>query len=216
MDLKNDILAMWESRDRCRTSSLGPTFTPSSVGASEKRSTLGDTFIPSKAMVSATVLHSSGHGLGEMPSLLSRPLGPPPGIPYPSMPTSYGQTIFPNPNYSTVGSTMGYNFNPMMGQPLQPSILSGYPFLMQSPGMLFSTSISMSLADLPALLDIEEEECPLVVETPSHSSQVVVGGTIPTITVSLSAVETTLSASPRLTPRISTSSANMTGGDCGG
>ena len=79
--------------------------------------------------------------------------------------------------------------------------------------MLFSTSISTSLADLPALLDIEEEECLLVVETPFHSSQVVVGGMIPTITVSSSAVETTLSASPRLTLRISTSSASMTGGD---
>ena len=28
MELKNDILAMWESRHRHRTSSLGPTFTP--------------------------------------------------------------------------------------------------------------------------------------------------------------------------------------------
>ena len=28
MDLKNDILTMWESRDRHRTLSLGPTFPP--------------------------------------------------------------------------------------------------------------------------------------------------------------------------------------------
>ena len=28
MELKNDILAMWESRDRCKTLSLRPTFTP--------------------------------------------------------------------------------------------------------------------------------------------------------------------------------------------
>ena len=41
MDLKNDILTMWESRDRHRTLSLGPTFTPSSTSASEKGSTLG-------------------------------------------------------------------------------------------------------------------------------------------------------------------------------
>ena len=141
MELKNNILTTWESRDRHRTSSLRPMFTPSSAGASEKRSTLGDIFTPSKAMVSATILHSSSHGLGEMPSLLSRPLGPPPGIPYPSMPTSYEHTIFPNSNYSMVGSTMGYNFDPMTGQPLQPLISSGYPFLMQSPGMLFPTSI---------------------------------------------------------------------------
>ena len=78
------------------------------------------------------------------------------------------------------------------------------------------TSISMSLVDLLALLDIDKEECPLVVVPPTHSSQVVVGGTIPTITVSSSVAETTLSASPRSTPRISTSSANMTGGDVWG
>ena len=53
----------------------------------------------------------------------------------------------------------------------------------------------------------------MVLEPPSQSSQVVVGGMIPTITVSLSAVETTLSALPRLTPRVSTSSFNVAGGD---
>ena len=90
---------------------------------------------------------------------------------------------------------MGYNFDPMMGQPLQLSISSSYPFLSQSPGMPFPTSITPN------------------VEPPSHSSQLVVGGMIPTITVSLSAVETTLSASPRLTPRVSTSSANVARGD---
>ena len=36
----------------------------------------------------------------------------------------------------------------------------------------------MSLVNLPALLDIDKEECPLVVGPPSHSSQVVMGGTI--------------------------------------
>ena len=50
-----------------------------------------------------------------------------------------------------------------------------------------------------------------MVEPPSHPSQVVVGGMIPTITVSSSAAETTLSALPRLTPMVSTSSANVTG-----
>ena len=76
MDLKNNILAMWESRDRCRTLSLRPTFTPLSVGASKKRSTLGDTFTPSKAMASASILHSSDHGLGEMPSPPPKALRP--------------------------------------------------------------------------------------------------------------------------------------------
>ena len=95
MELKNYILAMWESRDRHKTSSLRPTFTPSSVGVSEKRSTLGDTFTPSKAMASASILHGSSHGLGEMSPPLSRTLGPPPGIPYASVPASYRQRIFP-------------------------------------------------------------------------------------------------------------------------
>ena len=118
MELKNNILTTWESRDRHRTSSLRPTFTPSSMGASEKGSTLGETFTPSKATVSASILHSSGYGLGGTSSPLLRPLGPPPGIPYPSMPMSYRQGILPTLNYSAMGSTMGYNFDPMMGQPL--------------------------------------------------------------------------------------------------
>ena len=118
MELKNDILAMWESRDRCKTLSLGPTFTPSSAGASGKRSNLGDTFTPSRTMVYASTLHGSGHGLGEMSPSLSRPSHPPPGIPYALMPVSYEQRIFPTLTYSTVGPTMGYNFDPMMGQPL--------------------------------------------------------------------------------------------------
>ena len=174
MELKNDILTMWESRDRHRTLSLGPTFTPSSTGASNKRSTLGDTFTPSKTAAYASTLHSSGHGLGEMSPSLSRPLGPPPGIPYASMPASYEQRIFPTSTYSTVGLTMGYNFDPMMGQPLLPLILSVYPFLSQSPGMPFPTSTSPNLVGLPALPRLGEEECPLVVGSPPHSSQVVV------------------------------------------
>ena len=100
-----------------------------------------------------------------------------------------------------------------MGQPLWPSISSSYPFLPQLPGTPFPTSISPNLAGLPTSLDLGKEECPLVVESPSHSSWVVAGGMIPTITVSSSAVETILSASPRSTPRVSTSSANVVGGD---
>ena len=63
MDLKNDILTMWEARDRCRTLSLRPTFTPLSTGACKKGSTLGETFTPSKATASASILHGSGYGL---------------------------------------------------------------------------------------------------------------------------------------------------------
>ena len=170
MDLKKDILTTWESRDRCRTLSLRPTFTPLSVGASKKGSTLGETFTPSKATASASILHSSGYGLGGMSSPLLRPLGPPPRIPHPSMPTSYGQGILPTSNYSAMGTTMGYNFDPMMGQPLQLSVSSTYSFLSQSPGTPFPTPVSLNVAGLPALPGLGEEECPLVVEPPSPPS----------------------------------------------
>ena len=113
MDLKNDILTMWESRDRCRTSSLRPTFTPSSVSASEKGSTLGKTFTPSKASVSASILHSSSYGLGGTSSPLLRPLAPPPGILHPLVLSSYMQGILPTSSYSAMGTPMGYNFDPM-------------------------------------------------------------------------------------------------------
>ena len=174
---------------------------------------LGDTFTPSRTVVYASTLHGSGHGLGKMSPSLSRPLGPPPGILYASMLASYGQRIFPVLTYSTVGPSMGYNFDLMMGQPLLPLTLSVYPFLSQSPGTPFPTSTSPILVGLLALPKLGEEECPLVVGSPSHSSRVVVGGMIPTITVSSSAAETTLSASPRTTPRVSTSCANVAGGD---
>ena len=118
MDLKNDTLTMWESRDRCRTSSLGPTFTPSSTSASEKGSTSGKTFTPSKATASAGILHSSGYGLGGTSSPLLRPLAPPPGIPHPSVLSSYMQEILLTLSYSAMGTPMRYNFDPMMGQPL--------------------------------------------------------------------------------------------------
>ena len=125
----------------------------------------------------------------EEPSHLSpliRPLGPPPGIPYPLMSMSYGQGIFPTLNYPLWGLTMGYNFDPMTGQPLRPSIPSSYPFLLQLPETLLSTSLNLSLVDLPALLDADDEEPPLVVEPPVHSSHMVMGWMVPTITVSSS------------------------------
>ena len=116
--LKNDILTTWESSDRCRTSSLGPTFTPSSTSASEKGSTLGKTFTPSKAIVSACILHGSGYGLGGTSSPFLRPLAPPHGIPHPLVLSSYVQEILPMLSYSAMGTPMRYSFDPMMGQPL--------------------------------------------------------------------------------------------------
>ena len=46
MDLKKDILTTWESRDRCRTSSLGPTFTPFVHGCQRERFHLRWNFHP--------------------------------------------------------------------------------------------------------------------------------------------------------------------------
>ena len=80
--------------------------------------------------------------------------------------------------------------------------------------MLLSTSLHLSLADLPSLLDEDNEESsPLVMEPPAHSSHIVMGGMVPTITVSSSGAETTLSASPRLSPWISTSTTSTAGRD---
>ena len=70
MVVKNDILTTWESRDRHMTSSLRLTFTPSSVGASKKGSTLGETFTPCRYTVPASTLHGSGYGLGGTSSSL--------------------------------------------------------------------------------------------------------------------------------------------------
>ena len=216
MELKDEILTAWRSRDKHKTSSLGPTFIPSSVRDSKKKkSTLGNTFSPSSATAPApihsSIFFGSSYAIGETQSLLVGPMTPPPGIPYPSVSVPYGQGVFPTPSYSSWGSTPGYNFNPMMGQPLRPVVPSSYPFLSQSSEILLSTSLCLSLVDVPPLLN--EELPPLVVGTPSHSSHIVTSGTVPTVTVSSLGAEMTLSASPRLSPQISTSTTSMASQD---
>ena len=207
VELKDNILTTWKSRDRCKTSSLRPTFIPSSVRASEKKkSTLGDTFSPSSATaptpICSSIFSGLSYALGGTQSPLIKPIGPPPGIPYPLVSMPYRQGAFPTPSYSSWGSTTGYNFDPMMGKPLRPVIPISYPFLSQSSEMLLSTSLCPSLADLPSLLDEDDEESsPLVVEPPAHSSHIVTGGAVPTVTISMSGAETTPSASPRLSPQ---------------
>ena len=147
MELKDDILATWKSRDKCRTSSLGPTFIPSSARVREK-STLGDTFSPSSATVPKpihlSIFSSFSYHLGGTQSPLVKPLGPPPGILYPLVSMPYRQGIIPTPSHSLWGLTTGYNFNPMIGKPLRPSIPSSYPFLLLSLEMLLSTSLPKS------------------------------------------------------------------------
>ena len=115
MDLKNNILTTWESRDRCRTSSLRPTFTSSSTGSKEKGSTLGKTFTSARAATSIAVLRGPGYGLGKTSLPLFRSLAPPPGIPHPSGLSSYIQDILPMSSYPVMGASMEYNFDPMTG-----------------------------------------------------------------------------------------------------
>ena len=114
MDMKNNILTTWKSRDKCRTSSLRPTFTSSSMGSKEQGSTLGKTFTSARAATSIGALHGPGHILGETSSPFFRPLAPPLGIPSPSRLSSYIQDILPT-SYPVMGVPMEYNFDPMMG-----------------------------------------------------------------------------------------------------
>ena len=119
------------------------------------------------APICLSILSGLSCGLGGTQSPLVKTLGPPPGILYPSMSMSYGQGIFPTLSYSSWGSTMGYNFDPITGQSLRPSISSPYSFLSQSPETLLSTSFGLSLVDLPDLLDIDDEgpspsSCPFI------------------------------------------------------
>ena len=212
MDMKNNTLATWKSRDRRRTSSLRPTFTSSSTDCKEQGSTLGKTSTSGRATMSISALHSPSYSLGKTSLPFFKPLAPPPRIPSPSGLSSYIQELL-HTSYPAVGTPMEYNFDPMTGQPLKPLISSTYSLPSQPLGALFSTPTSPAMAGLSALPGLSREECPLEVWSPSCSSQVVADGRIPTVTVSVATVETTLSASPKMAPRISTSCGNVTQGD---
>ena len=209
MGMKDDILAMWKSRDVRRTLSLGPTFI-SSLDSKGQGSTLGRTFIPGGATASSSALRSPSGGTGEASSF--RPLAPPPRIPSMSGLSPYIQGLLPT-SFPMVGMPMEYNFNPITGQPLRVLILSTYSLPSQPLGALFLTPTSPCITGLSTLPGLSQEEHPLVVGSPSCSSRVVVGGRIPTVTVSSATAKTTLSASPNTAPRISTSCGNVTGGD---
>ena len=213
MDMKNNILAMWKSRDRRRTSFLKPTFTSSSMGSKDQGSTLGKTFTSTRAATTTGALCGPSYGLGETSLPFFRSLAPPPGIQNPSRLSSHRQDILPTPSYPVMGAPMEYNFDPMMGWPLKPLVPSTYSILSQPLGALFSTPTSLGVTGLSAMLGLIGEESPLVVGSPSHSSWVVAGGKIPTVTVSSATAETTLSASPMTAPRISTACGSVTGGD---
>ena len=93
MELKDNILSIGKTKDKHNTSSLRPTFVPLSVRTSEKKSTLGDTFSPSSATAPAPICQSLfsrlSYPLGVVQSPLTKPMGPPPGISYPSVSAPY-------------------------------------------------------------------------------------------------------------------------------
>ena len=167
-ELKDQILSIWKAKDKHKTSSLGPTFVLSSAGASKKKSTLGATFLPSSATVPVPICQSPFTGLsyavGGVQSPLAKPVGPPPGIPYPLVSMPYGQGVFPTPGYVLWGSVMGYNFDPMTGQPLRPMVPYSYPFMLQSSDMLLCLLPPESHRSTP-LMD-KDEETPLLVVGP--------------------------------------------------
>ena len=106
MGMKNDILAMWKSRDRRRTSSLRPTFISSSVDSKEQGSTLGKTFIPGRAATSISAPHGPSDSMGEASLPFFRPLAPPPGIPSMSGLSPYNERAFAH-KFSCGGNTHG-------------------------------------------------------------------------------------------------------------
>ena len=112
-----------------------------------------------------------------------------------------------------MGLPVGYNFDPITGQPLKPSTLDIFSLSSQPWDVLLPTSTSPHVTGLSNLPGLSQEERPLVVGLLSHSSRVVVGVRVPTVTVSSSAAEMALSSSPSAAPRVSTSSSNVTGGD---
>ena len=145
-------------------------------------------------------------------SSVFKPLAPPPRIPLTSGLSPYLQELLPT-SLPMMGLPMAYNFNPVTGWPLKASTPDIFSQSSQPWDVLFPTFISPHVTVLSNLPGPSEEEHPLVVGPPSHSSRVVVGERMPTVTVFSSAAETTLSSSPNTAPRISTSSSNVTGGD---
>ena len=182
------------------------------MDSKEQGSTLGKTFTFRRVAMSISTPRRPGYSLGKTSSSFFKPLAPPPRIPSLSRLSSYIQELLPT-SYPAVGTPMEYNFNPMTGWPLKLLILSTYSLPSQPLGASFSTPTNPGMMGLLALPGLSREECPLVVGSPSHSSWVVADGRIPTVTVSSTTVETTLLASPKMAPRISTSCGNVTQGD---
>ena len=212
MRMKDDILATWKSRDMRKTLSLRPMFI-SSADSRSWGSTLGKTFIPRGPVPPSSVLCGpGGGGTSAMSSSAFKPVAPPPRIPLVPGLSPYLQEPLPT-SFPAMGPPAEYNFNPITGWPLKASTPDLFSRSSHLWDVLVPTSISPCVTGLLNLPGLSQEECPLVVGPPSHSSRVVVGRRVPTVTVSSSTAETTLSSSSNMDPRISTSSSNMTGED---
>ena len=121
MRMKEDILAMWKSRDARKTLSLGPTFI-SSADSRSRGSTLGKTFIPREPAPSSGVPRGPGGG-GDVivaSSSVFKPLAPPPGIPIAPGLSHYLQDPLPA-SLPVMGPPAEYNFDPITGRPLRAS-----------------------------------------------------------------------------------------------
>ena len=200
MIMKDDILATWKSRDMRKTLSLGPTFV-SSVDSRSQGSTLGRTFIPGgPTPPSGALLGPGGGATSAVSSSFFRPLAPPPGIPSTFGLSSYIQELLPT-SFPMMGLPVGYNFDPITGWPLKASTPDIFSPSSQPWDVSLPTSTSPCVTGLSSLPGLSQEERPLVVGPPSRSSRVVVGGRVPTVTVSSSAAKTTLSSSPSMAPQ---------------
>ena len=187
---------------------------PVACRASEKKSTLGATFLPSSATASASIHQShftgSNFAVGGVQLPLVKPMGLPPGIPYLLVSMSYGQGVFPTPGYVPWGSVTEYNFDPMTGQPLRLTVPYSYPFISVIRHVPLCLLLPESHGFTPLMDEDDKETSPLVVGSSSHSPHMVMRGVVPTMTVPSSCAEMLLSTSPRANPRMSTSVASST------
>ena len=136
MRMKEDILAMWKSRDVRKTSSLRPTFV-SSADSRSRGSTLGKTFIPREPAPSSSVPRGPGGGGDTIAtsSLVFKPLAPPPRIPIAPGLSHYLQDPLPA-SFPAMGLPAEYNFDPIMGRPLRASTPDVFSLSSQPQGCL--------------------------------------------------------------------------------
>ena len=129
MCMKDDILAMWKSRDARKTSSFEPTFI-SSADSRSQGSTLGKTFIPRGPVPPSSVLHGpGGGGMSAVTSSVFKPLAPPSRIPLMPRLSPYLQEPLPT-SFPAMGLPTGYNFDLITGRPLKhqpPTFSCGLP-----------------------------------------------------------------------------------------